>query len=237
VENKKDILIVEDEPKIRSGLADFLEFHNFRPAEAPDGLGADRLVAEKRFDLILLDLMLPKISGEELCRKWRQDGLTTPIIMLTAKGQEAEKVAGLNLGADDYITKPFSLEELLARINAVFRRTDPAKSVGQHFTFGDLDIDMLALKVRRNGADNEISVSKRQAKIIQFFAANRHMVISREELYLAVWGESMTGIETRTVDMHIAKLRSLIEIDPAEPAMIKTVRGAGYIYEGPSDRR
>jgi DNA-binding response OmpR family regulator len=230
VEETKSILIVEDEPKIRSGLMDFLEFHDFAPTEAVDGLEADRIVSENSFDLILLDLMLPKISGEQLCKKWRQTGLTTPIIMLTAKGQEKEKVAGLNIGADDYITKPFSLEELLARINAVLRRTDPAKSVGQTFSFGPLDVDMLSLKIKRDSEEN--AISKRQGKIIQFFAANQGKVVSREELYKKVWGESMSEIETRTVDMHIAKLRSIIEQNPAQPEIIKTVRGAGYVYEG-----
>ena len=230
MEETKSILIVEDEPKIRSGLMDFLEFHDFAPTEAVDGLEADRIVSENSFDLILLDLMLPKISGEELCKKWRQTGMTTPIIMLTAKGQEKEKVAGLNIGADDYITKPFSLEELLARINAVLRRTDPAKSVGQKFSFGPLDVDMLSLKIKRDSEEN--AISKRQGKIIQFFAANQGKVVSREELYKKVWGESMSEIETRTVDMHIAKLRSIIEQNPAQPEIIKTVRGAGYVYEG-----
>ena len=230
MDEKKSILIVEDEPKIRSGLIDFLEFHQFKATEAVDGLQADQIVSQKKFDLILLDLMLPKISGEQLCRKWRQSGLTTPIIMLTAKGQEKEKISGLNLGADDYITKPFSLEELLARINAIFRRTDPAKSVGQKFKFGPLEIDMLSLKLTRNG--DQRAISKRQAKIIQFFAANTGRVVAREELYQKVWGESMAEIETRTVDMHIAKLRSIIEKNPAQPQIIKTVRGAGYVYEG-----
>ncbi len=230
MEETKSILIVEDEPKIRSGLMDFLEFHDFAPTEAVDGLEAERIVSENSFDLILLDLMLPKISGEELCRKWRQNGMTTPIIMLTAKGQEKEKVAGLNIGADDYITKPFSLEELLARINAMLRRTDPAKSVGQKFSFGPLDVDMLSLKIKRDSEEN--AISKRQGKIIQFFAANQGKVVSREELYKKVWGESMSEIETRTVDMHIAKLRSIIEQNPAQPEIIKTVRGAGYVYEG-----
>lgn len=229
MEEKVSILIVEDEEKIRSALTDFLEFHNFEVTEAADGLEAERAVAGRRFDLILLDLMLPKISGEQLCSKWRGDGLQTPIIMLTAKGQEKEKVAGLNLGADDYITKPFSLEELLARINAVLRRTDPARAVGQTFHFADLDVDIPALKVRREGKD--IEISKREAAIIQFFAANPNRIISREELYKAVWNETMSELGTRTVDMHIAKLRSRIERDAAEPQIIKTVRGAGYKYE------
>ena len=117
MEQKTSILVVEDEESIRTALIDFLDFHDFEVSKAVDGLDAERTVAERHFDLILLDLMLPKISGEQLCSKWRRDGLQTPIIMLTAKGQEKEKVAGLNLGADDYITKPFSLEELLARMN------------------------------------------------------------------------------------------------------------------------
>jgi len=173
--------------------------------------------------------MLPKISGEQLCSKWRSDGLQTPIIMLTAKGQEKEKVAGLNLGADDYITKPFSLEELLARINAVLRRTDPARAVGRKFRFADLDVDIAGLKIKRS--NEEIEISKREAAIIQFFAANPNRVIDREELYKAVWDETMSELGTRTVDMHIAKLRSKIERNAAEPQIIKTVRGAGYKYE------
>ena len=229
MEEKESILVVEDEEKIRSALADFLEFHNFEVAEAADGLEAERSVAGRRFDLILLDLMLPKVSGEQLCFKWRNDGLQTPVIMLTAKGQEKEKVAGLNLGADDYITKPFSLEELLARINAVLRRTDPARAVGQTFQFADLDVDIAGLKIRRS--EDEIEISKREAAIVQHFAANPNRVISREELYKEVWNETMSELGTRTVDMHIAKLRSKIERDAADPQIIKTVRGAGYKYE------
>ena len=229
MEEKESILVVEDEENIRSALTDFLEFHNFEVTVAADGLEAERAVAGRRFDLIMLDLMLPKISGEQLCFKWRGDGLQTPIIMLTAKGQEKEKVAGLNLGADDYITKPFSLEELLARINAVLRRTDPARAVGQMFRFADLDVDIAGLKIKR--LEDEIEISKREAAIVQHFAANPNRIISREELYKAVWNETMSELGTRTVDMHIAKLRSKIERDAAEPQIIKTVRGAGYKYE------
>jgi DNA-binding response OmpR family regulator len=229
MEQKASILIVEDEQKIRMALRDFLEYHDFEVTEAVDGLEAERSVGEKQFDLILLDLMLPKISGEQLCSKWRHDSLQTPIIMLTAKGQEKEKVAGLNLGADDYITKPFSLEELLARINAVLRRTDPARAVGKNFKFADLDVDIAALKVKRK--DMEIEITKREAQIIQYFAANPNRVIGREELYKEVWNETMTELGTRTMDMHIAKLRSKIEKDSAEPQIVKTVRGAGYKYE------
>ena len=229
MELKANILVVEDEQNIRTALVDFLEFHGFSAFVAEDGLQAERLVSERNFDLILLDLMLPKINGEQLCAKWRQQGIQTPILMLTAKGLEKEKVAGLNLGADDYITKPFSLEELLARINAVLRRTDPARAVGSSFRFADMDVDIAALKVRRG--KEEIEISKREAAIIQYFAANPNRVISREELYKEVWDETLTELGTRTMDMHIAKLRSKIERNCAEPEIIKTVRGAGYKYE------
>jgi len=229
MEPKANILVVEDEKNIRTALTDFLEYHDFAAVVAEDGLEAERIVGERQFDLILLDLMLPKISGEQLCAKWRQEGMQTPILMLTAKGQEKEKIAGLNLGADDYITKPFSLEELLARINAVLRRTDPARAVGQTFKFANLDVDIAALKVISN--NNEIEITKREAAIIQYFAANPNRVIGREELYKEVWNETMTDLGTRTMDMHIAKLRSKIESDSANPEIIKTVRGAGYKYE------
>ena len=223
------ILVVEDEERIRQGLEDFLEYHAFTVTAAADGIAARRLVAQQRFDLILLDLMLPEISGEQLCIAWRRQGLATPIIMVTAKGCEQDKIAGLELGADDYITKPFSLEELLARIRAVLRRTDPVRSVGLRFGLGPLQVDMSALRAWRDG--QAIVLSKRQARLLQMFAAHPNRVLSREDIYAQVWGESLGGIETRTVDMHIAKLRALIEVCPAEPALIKTVHGAGYVYE------
>jgi len=226
---KVRILVVEDEPKIREGLKDFLEFHDFDVSMAADGLEAERMVRDDRFDVILLDLMLPKISGEQLCEKWRQGGVGVPIIMLTAKGQEKEKIEGLNLGADDYVTKPFSLEELLARINAVLRRVEPERSVGQVFNIGGIEVDVSRLKVKAGGEEKEISI--REAGILQYFAANPERIISRDELYEKVWDEEMSELGTRTVDMHIAKLRAKIEVDTAEPVIIKTVRGAGYIYE------
>ncbi len=232
MEEHANILVVEDEPSIRTALVDFLEFHGFHVTPAADGGQARQCVARSRFDLILLDLMLPVIGGEELCRRWRQEGLQTPIIMVTAKGQEKDKIKGLDLGADDYITKPFSLEEMLARIHAVLRRTDPARGVGQTFRFGDLDIDVAALKATRDGTSLELS--PREAAIIQHFAANPNRVIGREELYTEVWKDILTDLGTRTVDMHIAKLRAKIEPDSANPQIIQTVRGAGYKYTNPA---
>jgi DNA-binding response OmpR family regulator len=228
MQQQAHILVVEDEAPIRTALMDFLEFHGFRVSPAADGRQAKESVAQNTFDLILLDLMLPEISGEGLCTAWRRGGLQTPIIMVTAKGQEKDKIRGLDLGADDYITKPFSLEEMLARIRAVLRRTDPARAVGQTFAFGDLKVDMAALKATRDG--REIEISKREATIIQYFAANPNRVIGREELYREVWNDTLTDLGTRTVDMHIAKLRAKIEPDGAEPTIIQTVRGAGYKY-------
>jgi len=223
------ILIVEDEPKIREGLRDFLEYHHYKVAEATDGAEAREMVKQGRYDLILLDLMLPKISGEQLCDQWRTEDLQTPIIMLTAKGQEQEKVAGLKLGADDYVTKPFSLEELLARIQAVMRRMQPERVVGKTFLIGGLEISLPKLMTVREG--KKIELSRREGQLLQYFAANPNRVISRDELFKSIWGESISDLETRTVDMHIAKLRAKIEKDTQQPEIIKTVRGAGYKYE------
>jgi DNA-binding response OmpR family regulator len=229
MEQRHSILVVEDEPAICEGLQDFLEFHDFQVTVACDGLEAERQAGQTDFDLILLDLMLPKISGEQLCTRWRERGLQTPIIMLTAKGLEREKISGLNLGADDYVTKPFSLEELLARIRAILRRTDPARSVGSQFLFSDLSVDIAAQIVWRD--TQQITISKREAGLIQYFAAHANRVVTRKELFEKVWQDQMTELGTRTVDMHIAKLRSKIERNSSNPQIIKTVRGAGYKYE------
>jgi DNA-binding response OmpR family regulator len=231
MEEKTSILVVEDEQNIRTALRDFLEFHGFDVTEAADGLEAERVVAERSFDLIVLDLMLPKVSGEQLCSSWRRGGLQAPIVMLTAKGGQKEKIAGLDSGADDYITKPFSLEELLSRIRAVLRRTDPARAVGRTFRFADLEVDVAALKVLRDG--RRIAITAREAAIIQYFAANPNRVVSRRQIYRQAWKEEMSSLGTRTTDMHIAKLRSKIERNPADPKIITTVRGAGYRYEAP----
>jgi len=228
MEPQTHILVVEDEDAIRTALMDFLEFQGFRVSQAVDGAQARDLVRPGAFDLVLLDLMLPQISGEELCTLWRRNGVQTPVIMVTAKGQEKDKIKGLDIGADDYIAKPFSLEEMLARIRAVLRRTDPARAVGQEFAFGDLHIDVAGLKATRDG--RVVEITKREAAIIQYFAANPDRVIAREELYREVWQDTLSDLGTRTVDMHIAKLRAKIEPDGDQPTIIQTVRGAGYRY-------
>lgn len=229
MEKQISILVVEDEAAIRDGLSDFLSFQGFRVSLAEDGLAAERAVRDHRFDLILLDLMLPHISGEQLCQQWRQAGVQTPIIMLTAKGQEGERITGLDLGADDYVTKPFSLEELLARIRAILRRLDPQRVVGQNFQVGDLHIEAAAQQATRAGCT--IGLTQREVDLLCYFAAHPNRAIPRTELYEQVWHEPSTDLETRTVDMHIAKLRGKIELDPTHPELIQTVRGTGYRYE------
>ena len=152
-----------------------------------------------------------------------------PVIILTVRSDDEDMLKGLEFGADDYIVKPFNYMNLLARIKAVLRRMDPGRAVGQAFKFADFDVDIAALKVKRG--DEEMEISKREAAIIRYFAANPNRVISRKELYKAVWDEDMSELGTRTTYMHIAKLRSKIEKNSAEPQIIKTVRGAGYKYE------
>jgi len=229
MQKQTSILVVEDEAAIRAGLNDFLSFQGFQVSLAEDGLAAERAVRDRRFDLILLDLMLPHISGEQLCRQWRQAGVQTPIIMLTAKGQEGERIAGLDLGADDYVTKPFSLEELLARMRAILRRLDPQRVVGQDFQMGDWVVEAAALQATRAG--RSIGLTQREVDLLCYFAAHPNRAIARSELYEQVWHEPSTDLETRTVDMHIAKLRSKIESNPTCPELIQTVRGTGYKYE------
>jgi len=229
MEAKKTILIIEDEPHIVLGLKDALEFEGFRVVTASAGKEGVALCRQERPNAVLLDLMLPDVNGYQVCVEIRGFNAVVPIIMLTARGQESDKIRGLEAGADDYVTKPFSLEELLARIKAVLRRTDPGRSVGQQFVFGDWQIDVAALKAVC--PQRQIEISPREAQIIQFFAANPNRVIGREELYEKVWHDQMTDLGTRTVDVHIAKLRGKIEQDPADPRIITTVRGAGYRYE------
>jgi len=226
---RKTILVVEDDKTIREGLVDFLQYHGFAVTVARDGPEARQLVDVRRFDMILLDLMLPGISGEQLCIQWRRQGVMTPIIMLTAKGLEHQRITGLEIGADDYITKPFSLEELLARINAVMRRTDPARSVGQAFEFGGWQIDLAGLKAV--GFGRVLVLTPTEARILQYFAANPNRVISRQELYEQIWHDQMGELGTRTVDMHIANLRGKLGCDATDPMPIVTVRRAGYMYK------
>ncbi|MBW1701796.1 MAG: response regulator transcription factor [Deltaproteobacteria bacterium] len=229
------ILVAEDDPKILTGLVDMLESEGYRAAPAIDGEQALKLFESKKFDLVLLDIMMPSKSGYDVCRAIRSQDERVPIIMLTAKGQEIDKVVGLQLGADDYVTKPFGVNELLARIAAVLRRSrQNAKQASEeanapdHFDFGGAEIDGLQYRVRRG--EQTFDLSGRELQLLEFFYAHPNEVLNRDRLLNAVWGIDYFGT-TRTVDQHIAQLRKKIEPDPNNPSVITTVHGVGYRYE------
>lgn len=226
------ILVAEDDANIRSGLVDALESEEYGVDPARDGEEALALFGRRRYDLVLLDLMMPKVSGYDVCRSIRAANADVPIIMLTAKGQEVDKVVGLQLGADDYVTKPFGLHELLARIGAALRRArrEPAgaKPAGaEPFRFGEAEID--ARQYRGRIGRREFDLTGRELHLLQFFAAHPGDVLTRDQLLNAVWGIDYFGT-TRTLDQHIAKLRKKVERSSRAPAVIETVRGVGYRY-------
>jgi len=219
------ILVVEDDPAILRGLADNLTFESYEVLTASDGETARTLIDREKPDLIILDLMLPRISGYEVCRQARAEGVMTPIIMLTARSEEADRILGLDLGADDYVTKPFSVRELLARIRAMLRRTNPQSSAPDALSVGEIHIDFRRYEARRG--PQTIEMTRKEFGILRFLAARPEIVITRDELLNEVWGyEAMPT--TRTVDNHIASLRAKLEHTPAEPKHLITVHGVGY---------
>jgi DNA-binding response OmpR family regulator len=227
------ILVAEDDPHIRMGLIDALESEGYQVLAAEDGQKAEGVWKENMPDLILLDIMMPGKSGYDVCRDIRAKDEAIPIIMLTAKGEEIDKVVGLKLGADDYITKPFGVHELLARIAAVLRRTrvtqkHETNSTDAPFTFGPYEINPKTYKLIGNGQTRDLS--ERELKLIRHFHAHPGEVLSRDSLLNAAWGMDYFGT-TRTLDQHIAQLRKKIEKDPAHPELIVTVHGVGYRYE------
>jgi DNA-binding response OmpR family regulator len=221
------ILIVEDDRDIAFGLEEDLARHGHQVETVGDGEQAVRRGKEGGWDLIILDLMLPRKDGFEACRELRQAGLKTPIIMLTAKTHEAEKILGLELGADDYVTKPFSPRELRARIQAVLRRTVD-ESLGV-YRFGDCEVDFDRSEVRRSGVP--INTSALEFRILAAFVHHRGRVLNREQLIDAAWGQE-TIVTDRVVDTHILNLRKKIEPKPTKPRYIRSVRGMGYRFEG-----
>lgn len=220
------ILIVEDDRDIAFGLKEDLTCHGYQVETVGDGEEAVRRGREEGWDLIILDLMLPRKDGFEVCRELRKAGLKTPIIMLTAKTHEAEKILGLELGADDYVTKPFSPRELRARIQAVLRRATD-KSLGV-YRFGDCEIDFDRGEVRRKGIP--INISALEFRLLEAFVRHRGRVLSREQLIDAAWGLE-TIVTERVVDTHILNLRKKVEPVPAKPRHIRSVRGMGYRFE------
>ena len=233
---KTHILIAEDDANIRDGLVDMLESEGYRTTVAENGESALQCFTEQRFDLIILDIMMPEISGYDVCRRIRKTDETVPIVMLTAKSEEIDKVVGLQLGADDYVTKPFGVRELLARVEAVLRRckrqpayVDNTTALPDHFRFGEAAIDSTTYRGTL-GTDN-FELSAREMNLIEYFFERPGKVISREDILQAVWELDYVGT-TRTLDQHIAQLRKKIEPDPRHPIYLTTVHGVGYRYEG-----
>ena len=232
----KKVLIVEDDASIVLGLEGALADEGYETKTArtgPDGLEAAR---EWNPDLLILDLMLPGMSGLEICKRLRDDGLKTPVIMLTSKAEENDKVLGLELGADDYVTKPFSLRELLARVKAHLRReqgigAEPAGAHLERYQFGEVVVDFKRHEVRRAGQLQVLT--NREFRLLEYFITHPAELISRDRLLNEIWGYEAYPT-TRTVDNHILRLRKHIEPDPENPRYIKTIRGAGYLFEAES---
>lgn len=219
------ILIVDDEPSMRIGLVDNLEFEGYEADSAPDGESGYKKIIEGSYDLIVLDVMMPKLSGFDVCKKIRQRGIETPVILLTAKGEEIDKVLGLELGADDYITKPFSLRELLARIKAILRRFGKDSAGESLIKIGALEVNFASYSGFSGG--EPVQMSHKEVEVLKCLWENRNHTVSRDKLLDEVWGyeESPT---TRTVDNFILRLRQKIEIDSNHPKIILTVHGVGY---------
>ena len=228
--SKKHILIVDDEPDLVELLSYNLKKEGFTVTSAVDGEEALLMLKKSTFSLILLDLMLPGIQGLELCRILRQNQKTEhiPIIMITAKGEETDKILGLETGADDYITKPFSPKELIARVNAVLRRASELITKEKIIRIGDLSIDPERYSVQKNAKPIHLSVT--EFKLLLFLVERRGRVFSRDQLLDAIWKDE-TFVEPRTVDVHVRRLRTQIENDPSQPMYIKTRRGIGYYVE------
>lgn len=231
------ILIVEDDPAIRQGLIDTLESESYEVLEAGTGTDAIPLLKTESIDLVLLDLMMPGKSGYEVCRELRTFNQTLPVLMLTAKGEEIDKVLGLELGADDYMTKPFGVRELLARVHALLRRSQlhtsspPSSEEKTAFSFGNNTVDPKSYSVKRG--EDEWDLTSRELELLRIFHAHPCEVLSRDELLNQAWGMEYYGT-TRTLDQHIAQLRKKVETCPGTPALIQTVHGVGYRFVPPT---
>ena len=226
---KNRILIVEDEPAMVAGLRDNFEYEGYEVISAADGAeGLARALADSP-DLVVLDVMMPQLSGLDVCKQLKAKKPSLPIIMLTARGQEIDKVVGLELGADDYVTKPFSIRELMARVKAVLRRASPQAAAPEVYKFSDIEVNVRANEVRRAGT--LIDLSAKEFALLAYFISNPAETLSRDRLLDAVWGYDNYP-NTRTVDTHIVHLRQKLEPNPEEPRFILTVHGSGYKFVG-----
>jgi two-component system alkaline phosphatase synthesis response regulator PhoP len=224
------ILLVEDEPDMVLGLKDNFEFEGYEVVTASDGAAGLERARSVKPDLVILDIMLPKLSGLEVCKTLRGEGFSAPIIMLTARGQEIDKVVGLELGADDYVTKPFSIRELLARVRAILRRTEGTRKRLARYRFAEVELDFEAYKARRGS--EALELSPREFELLRYLIERKGETVTRDQLLEDVWGyESYPS--TRTVDTHIAKLRAKIGDSGSEPRYILTIHGVGYKFIDP----
>lgn len=223
----KKILIIEDEREMVMGLTFNLEARDYNVIAAYDGETGYLKAIKEQPDLVLLDLMLPKLNGYEVCKRLKKEMPELPIIMLTAKSQEAEIVTGLELGADDYITKPFGVLELLARINTVFRRGSSNQEIKEVHQFGNLEINFKKYQAKKNG--KPLKLLPREYELLRYFIEMEGEIISRDELLTQIWGYDSFP-NTRTVDVHVGKLRHKIEDDPTSPKLIVTIHGIGYKF-------
>jgi DNA-binding response OmpR family regulator len=219
------ILVIEDDPAILRGLADNLGCESHDVLTAGDGESGYALARSRNPDLILLDLMLPRMSGYELCRKLRAENVATPIVMLTARGDEADRIVGLDLGADDYVTKPFSVRELLARIRAVLRRAQTQSAMPAEMRFGNVVVDFRRYEVRKGG--RPVELTRKESGLLRLLAARSGEVVTRDDLLNEVWGCDASPT-TRTIDNHVASLRAKLEDNPSDPQHLFTVHGVGY---------
>jgi two-component system alkaline phosphatase synthesis response regulator PhoP len=223
------ILIVEDEPAMVAGLRDNFEYEGYEVISAGDGAdGLDRALTDNP-DLVVLDVMMPRMSGLDVCKQLKAQRPGIPIIMLTARGQEIDKVVGLELGADDYVTKPFSIRELMARVKAVLRRVSPAAPAPEVYRFSDVEVNVRTNQVLRDG--QPIELSSKEFALLAYFVAHPAETLTRDRLLDAVWGYENYP-NTRTVDTHIVHLRQKVEPNPEEPRFILTVHGSGYKFIG-----
>jgi DNA-binding response OmpR family regulator len=223
------VLVVEDDAPIRQGLVDALTFGGFGVIECGDGREGLDLAIESELDLVLLDVMLPQMNGFDVLEGLRRARPTLPVIMLTARGAEEDRVRGLSGGADDYVIKPFSARELLARVEAVLRRSPQRAHAVRRLSLDGIVIDLERREVVRSPDDPSRPLTEREVAILHYLAMSRDRAVDRSELLRHVWGLDPRGLHTRTVDMHIARLREKIEANPAEPGVILTVRGKGYM--------
>ncbi|MBV8115943.1 MAG: response regulator transcription factor [Silvibacterium sp.] len=228
-ESTAKILIVEDEPNMVAGLRDNFEFEGYQVITARDGIEGLQRALDESPDLVVLDVMMPRMSGLEVCKQLRAKRASLPIIMLTARGQEVDKVVGLELGADDYVTKPFSIRELLARVKAILRRAAAGPKNPEQHSFGDVEVDLRRCRVVKSG--KLLDVSSKEFELLKYFISHSGETLSRDRLLEDVWGYDNFPT-TRTVDTHLVRLRQKLEPDPEQPQYFLTVHGTGYRFVG-----